>query len=102
MIKNLIISGCLFFPVKYTCFNSLVWSSSDEAARASKKSSTTSKILISVDLNIKYLLIFGFCYYYFLYELIKNKSLTTIFAINKWILLYFLINIFMYIKFTLH
>ena len=102
MIKNLIISGCLFFPVKFTCFNSLVWSSSDEAARASKKIFDYFKITnFEVDLNIKiFVNFFGFLLLLLLYELIKNKSLTTIFAINKWILLYFLINIFMYIKFT--
>ena len=61
MAKNLIISGCLFFPVKFTCSNSLVWSNSDEAVIASKKIYDYFKTtLFEVDLNIKYLLIFCF------------------------------------------
>jgi len=102
MIKNLIISGCLFFPVKFTCLNSLVWSNSDEAAIASKKIFDYFKITnFEVDLNIKiFINFFVFLLLLLFYELIKNKSLTTIFSINKWILLYFLINILMFIKFA--
>ena len=31
IIKNLIISGCIFYPIEFTCFNFFPWSASDQA-----------------------------------------------------------------------
>ena len=102
MAKNLIISGCLFFPVKFTCSNSLVWSNSDEAVIASKKIYDYFKTtLFEVDLNIKiFINFFVFLFLLLLYELFKNKSLATLFIINKWLLLYFFTNLIMFLHYT--
>ena len=101
MAKNLIISGCLFFPVKFTCSNSLVWSNSDEAVIASKKIYDYFKTtLFEVDLNIKIFINFFFLFLLLLYELFKNKSLATLFIINKWLLLYFFTNLIMFLHYT--
>ena len=35
-----------------------------------------------------------------LYELFKNKSLATLFIINKWLLLYFFTNLIMFLNYT--
>jgi len=35
LLKNVIISSCLFFPLEFTCFNNLSWNISDELSRVS-------------------------------------------------------------------
>ena len=102
MAKNLIISGCLFFPIKFTCSNSLVWSNSDEAVIASKKIYDYFKTtLFEVDLNIKiFINFFVFLFLLLLYELLKNKSLATLLIVNKWLLLYFFTYLIMFLNYT--
>ena len=31
VIKNLVISGCIFYPIEFTCFNFFEWNASDQA-----------------------------------------------------------------------
>lgn len=99
ILKNIIISSCIFFPVRFLCYDGFLWSDKTVASTTSQKitsyfRNTEFEFLynqrIIINLSIFIILIVGV-------ELLRQKSIMIFQNINSWFYFYLITNIFLFL-----
>jgi len=99
ILKNIILSSCIFFPVKFLCYDGLLWSDAKLASITSEKitsyfRSTEFELLynqtIVINFSIFVILILGV-------ELLKQRSIIILRNTISWFYFYLITNIFLFL-----
>ena len=99
ILKNIIISSCIFFPVKFLCYDGFLWSDKTVASTTGQKitsyfRNTEFEFLynqrIIINFSIFIILIVGV-------EILRQRSIMIFQNINSWLYFYLITNIFLFL-----
>jgi hypothetical protein len=102
ILKNIIVSSCIFFPVRFLCYDGFLWSDKKLASTTSEKilyyfKNTEFELLynqrIIINFSIFIILIIGV-------ELLRQRSLIIFQNIVLWFYFYLITNVFLYLFIT--
>ena len=102
ILKNIIVSSCIFFPVKFLCYDGFLWSDKTLASTTSEKitsyfRNTEFELLfnqrIIINFSIFVIVIIGV-------ELIRQRSIMIFQNIILWFYFYLITNIFLFLFIT--